>query len=62
MQSFAFCGSLPRMFEKIKNPKAGAANIALAFLYVAVLSAAFVGAVAWQLLNGGGELVEKIGF
>ena len=50
------------MFEKIKNTKAGAANIALAFLYVAVLSAAFVGSVAWQLRNGGGELVEKIGF
>ncbi len=36
------------MFEKIKNPKARAANIALAVVYSFVLLSAFALALAWQ--------------
>lgn len=40
------------MFEKIKNPKARAANIALAIVYSFVLLSAFALALAWQFSGG----------
>lgn len=34
--------------EKILNPKAKAANVVLAIVYVAVFAALFAGALCWQ--------------
>lgn len=36
------------MFEKIKNPNAKPANIALALLYIVVITALFVGALKYR--------------
>ena len=36
------------VLSKILNPKAKIANVALAILYIAVLSCLFVGAILWQ--------------
>ncbi len=52
---FAFAAAMwyaSEMFEKIKNPKARAANIALAMAYAFVLLSAFALALAWQFSGG----------
>lgn len=36
----------------IFNPKAKAANIILAAIYIVVLASLFAGALCWQLLRG----------
>ena len=52
---FAFAAAMcyaSEMFEKIKNPKARAANIALTMAYAFVLLSAFALALAWQFSGG----------
>lgn len=52
------------MFEKIKNPKAGAPQIGLALVYIALFASLFVGAMVWQFAYRAPDvgIAEKLPF
>ena len=52
------------LFDKIKNPKAGAPQIGLALVYIALFAALFVGAMVWQFAYRAPDvgIAEKLPF